>query len=487
MKHIFNPLKDIKPNKNKKEAFRNFLIHKLGNNKEIYSQGAAFGFLGKFSKMTAVILVSVLALSGVSGAAFASQNSLPGDVLYPVKILTEKTQVALTKDEINKASLHLEFAQKRLDELKKLSENNNVSYETVTSVVSSYNGELEKSSTALQNTKEDKLLNIAEKINSQAEKNKGSIENISKKLDPISKFALEDAKEKTEKANDNAVLTLFAISERRHKEDRKDNERDNEGVLQNTTSTTTEEDVIDTNNVPIATTTSNTIATSTNEIENKNFENKNEDRYGSLSHGLLESTKNKINSVEKKIKEVKKYLSQKENRYDVSDANAILENAKIILEDSQNLLSLGNYKEAFEKAMEADKKAQEAKMEGQNGSVNLQDGNDRYNISKEGKENKSDNNDTKRIEERQIQFTIPEVTSETSTTTEEKNITATTTDVSIKNNYENENKEDEGFFQGIFNKIFKRGEDTKSYEVKDQNYYNERESENDNKDYERRR
>lgn len=56
-----------------------------------------------------------LALLG--GTAFAAQESLPGDALYPVKRAAEKVQLAVTLSETAKAELKLRQAEERLDEL----------------------------------------------------------------------------------------------------------------------------------------------------------------------------------------------------------------------------------------------------------------------------------------------------------------------------------------------------------------------------------
>ena len=68
------------------------------------------------------VIVSTLAGLIIVGAAgssvvYASQSSLPGDTLYPVKTGAEEVQLALTFDPVSKANLHLEFAQRRVNEV----------------------------------------------------------------------------------------------------------------------------------------------------------------------------------------------------------------------------------------------------------------------------------------------------------------------------------------------------------------------------------
>ena len=72
------------------------------------------------STFAAILLVVVVLFGGASATAYASQSALPGDALYPVKTSLEQTQINLANDAYNQAQLHLEFAQRRLNEIKEL-------------------------------------------------------------------------------------------------------------------------------------------------------------------------------------------------------------------------------------------------------------------------------------------------------------------------------------------------------------------------------
>jgi hypothetical protein len=73
-----------------------------------------------FSTVFALIVVAIMLFGGASATAYASQSSLPGDALYPIKMGLEQTQISLTNDAYAQAKLHLEFAQRRLEEIKQL-------------------------------------------------------------------------------------------------------------------------------------------------------------------------------------------------------------------------------------------------------------------------------------------------------------------------------------------------------------------------------
>jgi len=66
--------------------------------------------------ITASIITTVFggSLLGVS----ASERSVPGDFLYPIKIASEQTQLALTPDKADKLRLKTEFVGRRVDEIK---------------------------------------------------------------------------------------------------------------------------------------------------------------------------------------------------------------------------------------------------------------------------------------------------------------------------------------------------------------------------------
>ena len=71
--------------------------------------------------MAGVILAIVLAVFGAgAGTAYASQASLPGDTLYPIKLATEQAGMILVGDDVARAERALSFANKRVREMEAL-------------------------------------------------------------------------------------------------------------------------------------------------------------------------------------------------------------------------------------------------------------------------------------------------------------------------------------------------------------------------------
>ncbi len=65
-------------------------------------------------------IIMVILLAGGS-TAYAAQNSLPGDALYPVKISTENVRLFIAGNDAAKAKLNIAFANRRLEELSQTS------------------------------------------------------------------------------------------------------------------------------------------------------------------------------------------------------------------------------------------------------------------------------------------------------------------------------------------------------------------------------
>jgi hypothetical protein len=73
-----------------------------------------------FNTITSIIIALSLVLgSGVATVA-ASQTSIPGDLLYEVKLASESIEMDLTSDPISQFALALELVQERADEINTL-------------------------------------------------------------------------------------------------------------------------------------------------------------------------------------------------------------------------------------------------------------------------------------------------------------------------------------------------------------------------------
>ncbi|MEO0094231.1 MAG: DUF5667 domain-containing protein [candidate division WOR-3 bacterium] len=109
--HLALAIRELPKHQPSSEAISRSLV-KISETKERTTQ--LVPFQPAWVRIAAVILLVVLI--GWSTLAL-SKSSVPGDVLYPIKIMSEKTQYALTLNPKRKALFHLRFADKRTEEL----------------------------------------------------------------------------------------------------------------------------------------------------------------------------------------------------------------------------------------------------------------------------------------------------------------------------------------------------------------------------------
>lgn len=104
-------------------------------------------------------LAIVLLFMGGLGAVTASATSLPNDVLYPVKRLTEKITLA-TSDAAARANLHIELARRRLDEFEAMA----ARVEVQPALMKDATAELDAALQGAANLPEDQQRYIAEAV-----------------------------------------------------------------------------------------------------------------------------------------------------------------------------------------------------------------------------------------------------------------------------------------------------------------------------------
>jgi hypothetical protein len=115
-----------------------------------------------------VVFAGVLSILIFFGVFTSAQNSLPGDLLYPIKKITEKAQLLLASEN-EKQMIQLELTNKRLEELSKIAEKNQV--EKLAPAIEEYQASV---SQAAKNIK--KITNEVIQRNQQLEKTKAAIE-----------------------------------------------------------------------------------------------------------------------------------------------------------------------------------------------------------------------------------------------------------------------------------------------------------------------
>ena len=304
---------------------------------------------GRKNMFISLLLIAAL-LGGGAGTTYASQSSLPGDVLYPVKIATGKVQTVLTVDDTKEADLHLKFSEKRLGEVDKLAQKGRANPELVKEVIDNYKKELSEAKDILDKVSAvspDQSIKIARSLDSATTRHKESLVKISGEVEGAGALdALKGAWKEAINHNDIAKIELLkklAVS------DVVDPVLINENVSSNT-DTSAVSAVVDGTADSSA---SNTMQT---------------DQAADAGVAVIQSPElhkmvtNKISEANHKISEAEKYINKKEAKgADASVAKAQIVEARTLIVDAKNLLGQAKYAEAFLKAKEAHQKAQGAK------------------------------------------------------------------------------------------------------------------------------
>lgn len=84
-----------------------------------------------YFRVAVIPIALVVVLIGGRTAVNATENSLPGEKLYTLKRATEKARLSLTRDQDKVASLHVEFMQNRINEVKQAADEGNAESETL--------------------------------------------------------------------------------------------------------------------------------------------------------------------------------------------------------------------------------------------------------------------------------------------------------------------------------------------------------------------
>jgi len=164
-------LKEIKPNADWVVLTKNQILEKeFILEQKVEQKKSPFPFFFPIFRPVFASLVILLVIFGLFGFA---QNSLPGDFLYPLKRISEKSQ-AIFVSEKELPTVQLDLANKRLEELNKIAENNQV--RKIAPAISEFQSDIAQAGKNLA-----KLKNIDKKIVEKTAKlveNKEKIEKV---------------------------------------------------------------------------------------------------------------------------------------------------------------------------------------------------------------------------------------------------------------------------------------------------------------------
>ncbi len=151
MDSLFEKFKKIKAevrlDAHKKKAVREHLVHFMNT---MRAEGAvsevertakrSYGVFNIFfnKSMSVAALVAIMVLIG-GGVSFAAQRSLPGDILYPVKVgFNEKVVAAFKISPVAKVDYEVDLANRRLEEAARLAVRGDVSAQANTDLMAQF-------------------------------------------------------------------------------------------------------------------------------------------------------------------------------------------------------------------------------------------------------------------------------------------------------------------------------------------------------------
>jgi hypothetical protein len=127
-----NNLKNVKPENTWKKENRDILLSQISGG-EYFSapvqtaesqKNNFFNLIKNYFAQPSFVAtaVVVLLIAGGTGSLYAARGTKPGDSLYIAKIISEKTQLAITFGEEERAKLGIEFAGNRAEEINQVLE-----------------------------------------------------------------------------------------------------------------------------------------------------------------------------------------------------------------------------------------------------------------------------------------------------------------------------------------------------------------------------
>jgi hypothetical protein len=159
--------------------------------------------------MIAIIVAAILAVSALGGGtAYASQDSLPGDVLYPVKLGTEQARLMLTANDVAKAELALSFAETRVEEMTALAERGRP--ENLNLALAKYDNAVTMAIAKIEEASSKGLAtaNTSALVAEATAKHLSVLDRVYDKVPAEAKVAIERARQVSLKGQENALAAL---------------------------------------------------------------------------------------------------------------------------------------------------------------------------------------------------------------------------------------------------------------------------------------
>jgi hypothetical protein len=121
------------------------LEHRLQEQSRAYAGGWSSIFLTKLNFASAMSIFLILSVLVSGGLAVGAEKSLPGDILYPIKVgINEEVQGWLAVSEESKTDWEIKRAERRLEEAEELAENGTLDAEVSEKIEANFEANAER-------------------------------------------------------------------------------------------------------------------------------------------------------------------------------------------------------------------------------------------------------------------------------------------------------------------------------------------------------
>src|SRR3990167_4889995 len=158
--------------------------------------------------------ICALIVSGWVTTVNASFDSVPGDVLYPVKLATERVQITFAANPERRARLYSEFAGRRLQEAATVSVSDKEGKEVrVKAAVYGFKTQVNSAQEALKQVSAEDRAGVAVSIDQRADEFKESLSQTEASSSESMKPAFQEAKDLVEQTSTEAIRILINTHE----------------------------------------------------------------------------------------------------------------------------------------------------------------------------------------------------------------------------------------------------------------------------------
>lgn len=162
----------------------------------------------RFSMVGIIVAIVLTVTAAGGGTAYASQASLPGDTLYPVKLATEEVRMGLPGDEIAKAERALTFAERRVAEMEALTARGRT--EDLALAVERYDEAIDRVTARIERANDRGLAtgNVTARVAEATARHLSVLDRVYDRVPDQAKPAIAHAREVSQRGHENALGAL---------------------------------------------------------------------------------------------------------------------------------------------------------------------------------------------------------------------------------------------------------------------------------------